>query len=71
MLGDRIRMLRLRTRTTQRDLVKLTGISQSAISRIESGKCQISIEQLEKIGSALGKAAWEILKEGDKNGPTT
>lgn len=66
MLGDRIRMLRLQTRTTQSDLVKLTGISQSDISRIESGKRQVSIEQLEALGGALGLKAWEILKGEEK-----
>lgn len=50
---DRIRKFREGRGLSTNDLSKLTGISQSTISKIENGKRKIDLEALEKIADAL------------------
>lgn len=40
---------------TQKELSERTGIRQSNLSRIESGKCKPTLEMLQKIAAGLGK----------------
>lgn len=47
--------LRLEQGLSQRDLAELIGTKQSAISRLENGSYNPSVEFLSKIAHALGK----------------
>jgi DNA-binding XRE family transcriptional regulator len=47
--------LRLEKGLSQKDLAKLIGTKQSAISRLENGDSNPSVEFLSKIAHALGK----------------
>jgi DNA-binding XRE family transcriptional regulator len=47
--------LRIAKGLTQKDLAELIGTKQSAISRLENGSSNPSIEFLSKIAHALGK----------------
>ena len=53
-IGEKIREARERSGLTQRKLAEKPGISQQIISRIESGKHNISLETLEKVCRSLG-----------------
>ncbi len=51
--GHRIKEFRDRKQLTQGQLGKLTGIDQSAISRIERGERDIQLSQLISIAKAM------------------
>jgi transcriptional regulator with XRE-family HTH domain len=52
--GDLIREARRRSRLSQRELARRAGTSQAAISRIESGREEPTLERLEQILAGLG-----------------
>ena len=54
-LVKKIIALRIRENLTQRDLANRIGTNQSAISRLESGKYNPSIDFLARIAKALNK----------------
>ncbi len=50
-----IQSTRKKLKISQKDLAKITGLQQSSISKIESGKYNLSIMQLKRIADGLGK----------------
>src|ERR687887_2266483 len=52
--GELIRGARLRSRISQRELARRGGTSQAAISRIERGLEEPTLERLEQILAGLG-----------------
>jgi transcriptional regulator with XRE-family HTH domain len=52
--GTLIRNARQRSRISQRELARRSGTSQAAISRIESGREEPTLERLEQILAGLG-----------------
>ncbi|MGN0272386.1 MAG: helix-turn-helix domain-containing protein [Lachnospiraceae bacterium] len=48
---------------TLKELSLRTGISKSALQRIESGKVSPTLEKLEKIAEALGVRVTDLFKE--------
>jgi transcriptional regulator with XRE-family HTH domain len=52
--GELVRTARERSRISQRELARRAGTSQAAISRIERGLEQPTIERLEQILAGLG-----------------
>ena len=52
--GELIREARRRSRLSQRELARRAGTSQAAISRIESGREEPTLERLEQILAGLG-----------------
>lgn len=67
--GDRIRMTRLATRMSQRELGAKIGKDQAYVSRLERGEFTgITIDTLESLADALGVSADYLLgrqKKGD------
>ncbi len=53
-IGEKIRDAREKSNLTQRQLAKKMKVSQQIISRIESGRQNVSLETLESICAALG-----------------
>ena len=53
-IGDKIKVLREQSGLTQKDLAMRLRISQQIISRIESGRQNVSVETLDNICTALG-----------------
>lgn len=53
-VGDKIKVLREQSGLTQKDLAKRLRVSQQIISRIESGRQNVSVETLDSICTALG-----------------
>ena len=54
ILGREVRRARIDSGLTQAQLYEMTGISQTLIGRIESGKANPRLETLERIADALG-----------------
>jgi len=52
-VGDRIRIIRGSKRMKANELAKLIGISNSAISNLESGKTKANLDLLKKIARVL------------------
>ena len=69
-LGALIAALRERSRLTQADLARRVGVSQSHISRIESGSRTVCRERLRLIAGILKISPAELLRQaaGRKNG---
>lgn len=59
--GDKIRQLRLTKDLSLRDLSKLSGVSFSFISSIESGRYQASRKTVKSLAKALGAKENELL----------
>ncbi|MBC2723331.1 helix-turn-helix transcriptional regulator [Desulfosporosinus sp.] len=51
---NRIKEIRKKQKVTQKELSKMTGISQSELSLIENGKKTCIVETAKKIAKALG-----------------
>jgi len=60
-IGLRVREARDRVGVTQKELGQRTGLSESALSRIESGARQLASHELRAIADALGVATGELL----------
>lgn len=56
LVGSRIRELRLSRRLTQKQLAARAGITQTVLSRVESGNGNPTLALLEEIASALGES---------------
>lgn len=55
--GDIVKEARLRSRLSQRELARRAGTSQAAISRIERGLEEPTLERLEQVLAGLG---WKL-----------
>lgn len=62
VLGDRIKKLRLKKGLTQIELAMLCEFEKASMSRIESGKTNITIITLRKISKALDVEITELFK---------
>lgn len=60
-LGRRIKALRVRQGLKLRDLVEPTGLSVSALSKIENGRLAANFDKLDQIAKALGTEAGRLL----------
>ena len=58
-----LRTHRLTAGLSQQALGELTGLHQATISRIESGKHNVTLEQLRRIGEALGVSLQDLVNE--------
>lgn len=56
-IGEAIRAERLRQNLTQEELGAKVGVKKSQISKLESGKCIITLPTMSKIFKALGIAS--------------
>ena len=65
-IGSKIAKLREEKGLTQRDLANLTGVNQSNIWKIETGKYSVGLDILSKICDQLGKRV--DIVEKDENG---
>ncbi len=54
-LARRIRALRQTQKLSQNDLAEVTGTTQSAIARLESGRFAPRLDVLQRVARALGK----------------
>lgn len=61
--GDRIAALSKETRLSQRDLMRMTGLSQSTISRIFTGSRSATMPELVTLSWALGVPFDDLVDE--------
>jgi|JI10StandDraft_1071094.scaffolds.fasta_scaffold1237328_2 transcriptional regulator with XRE-family HTH domain len=61
-LGDRIREVRLSKAMTQNELATLCHFEKASMSRIESGKTNVTLLTLRKISKALEVEIDELLR---------
>ncbi|MFN4144467.1 MAG: helix-turn-helix domain-containing protein [Runella sp.] len=61
--STQFRKLRIKTGYTQESMADALGLSTSVVNRIESGKRQIKMEEIEKIANATKKTQEEVLNE--------
>ena len=61
-IGSRIAKIRAEMNISQYKLADMTGLKQSNIARIESGKCSTGIDVLSRMADALGCAVEFINK---------
>lgn len=62
-IGMRIRELRNNKKISQETLAGLSDLDRTYINSVENGKRNVSIENIEKIASALGVSLSEFFKD--------
>ena len=65
-LGARVRELRLKKNLTQNELAMLCNFEKASMSRIESGKTNVTILTLKKISKALDVELVEFFHDGTR-----
>ncbi len=65
--GHTVRALRQRKDISQEQLADLSGLHRTYISDVELGKRNVSLENIEKIATALDMSVSEIFIEVEKN----
>lgn len=63
-LGARIKELRLKKELTQNELAILCNFEKASMSRIESGRTNVTILTLKKISKALDTDLFEFFNDG-------
>ena len=63
VLAQSIRVLRRRRGITQEELSSVTGITRSHISAIEHGRCNIRLDNIDRIAHALGVPLRQLFEE--------
>lgn len=61
MFGDRVREARAVARLSQEALADLSGLHRTYIGSIERAERNVSVDNIERIATALGKPAWRLL----------
>ena len=65
--GHTVRSIRQNRKISQEELADLCGLHRTYISDVELGKRNVSLENIEKIASALGVSISEIFVEVERN----
>jgi transcriptional regulator with XRE-family HTH domain len=66
MDGERLRRLRKNLLLTQRELSRMTGVSQDGISDLEAGKREAQPGTIKRLAEALGVEPSELMKEQEQ-----
>ena len=61
--GLAVRKLRLAQKISQEELAERCGLHRTYISDIELGKRNVSLENIERIATALDRSLWALFKE--------
>jgi transcriptional regulator with XRE-family HTH domain len=64
ILGANLRRARQRAGLTQAELAQRAGLAQPAISLIEAGQANPTVQTLQQIADALGCSLADLLKAG-------
>ena len=67
IVGHSIAQIRDRRGLRQEDLAQAMGVTQTTLSRIETGQSSISVEQLRTAAHHLGVKPSQILGDADNN----
>jgi transcriptional regulator with XRE-family HTH domain len=63
--GMRLRELRRECALSQQDLARMTGVAQSTLSALESGKRDAQPRTVRKLAETLGVEPRELMRRGD------
>lgn len=63
IMGERIRLARVRRGWSQTDLATQTGIDQSIISKIEIGRVNPTVTEIQRLALAFGMTAKDLEEE--------
>jgi transcriptional regulator with XRE-family HTH domain len=66
-LWERLRQIRISKNLKQKDMAQKMGISRSTYSKIESGKVELTVKNLLKIGAIFKDISLEWLLTGEKS----
>jgi transcriptional regulator with XRE-family HTH domain len=56
LIGNRVRVLRVLKKLSQRELAKSLGMAQARLHRIETGETRVGAEELQGIANFFGRA---------------
>jgi transcriptional regulator with XRE-family HTH domain len=62
LFGNNLREARVKAGLSQKDLTAATWITTAYIDQVEAGIANASLEVVERLASAVGKAAHDLLK---------
>jgi len=62
-LGNRLKLYRMRSRLTQRQLAEMLGIATSTYNMIENGKRGVSLQRAKKLEEILGAKIDELFSD--------
>jgi putative transcriptional regulator len=63
VLGNRLKLYRMRSRLTQRQLAEMLGIATSTYNMIENGKRGVSLQRAKKLEEILGAKIDELFSD--------
>lgn len=69
IIARNLRVLRQARGLKQIELSVIAGVDRSYITRLESGKANVSIKKLDRLADTLGVASWEMLHPETKAKP--
>jgi transcriptional regulator with XRE-family HTH domain len=64
-IGQCLRRLRERKGITQLEMARACGVSQSAWSRVENGRNDLSMGHLRRAAALLGMPMWVVIKDAE------
>lgn len=67
-VGERLRELRQRSRLSQRQLARRTGVANASISQIEAGKLNPTVSMLKKVLDGIPTSLAEFFSDGAEAG---
>jgi transcriptional regulator with XRE-family HTH domain len=62
LFGNNLREARMKAGLSQKELAAATWITRAYIDQVEAGIANASLEVVERLASAIGKAAHDLLK---------
>lgn len=62
IFGRNFRFAREKLRLSQRDIHQITGVAQSHISEIETGRSNISVDTMVKLANTVRKPLWKLFR---------
>jgi transcriptional regulator with XRE-family HTH domain len=71
LIGEALRLLRVYSDMTQKDMAEALGVSQSFLSEVEKGRKQPTLELLHRYGERLGVPLSSLMFFAEEIDPVT
>ncbi len=62
--GMKLRAAREKAGVSQEKLAELSGLHRTYVSSVERGRCNISLQNIERLAQALGVTMAELMPDG-------
>ncbi len=62
--GMKLRSIREKVGVSQEKLAELSGLHRTYVSSVERGRCNISLQNIERLAQALGVTMAELMPDG-------